>query len=124
MGYEHGDRITKRMVRRLVRLDLVRDLGVVAGCRSFVVVDLELRERWFGRQIYAVAVFDWAVFASTHRWRDRGVRVHERHHVKQARRYGRAFELLYLVLHVVFGYRLHPFELGARLATWRDRRRR
>jgi len=43
--------------------------------------------------------------------------AHERHHIRQYRRWGPLFIPAYLLLAVPFGYERHPFELAAKRAA-------
>jgi hypothetical protein len=43
--------------------------------------------------------------------------AHERHHIRQYRRWGPLFIPVYLALAIVYGYRRHPMELAAERAA-------
>ena len=77
--------------------------AVVGGPRWY-------RKRW---QSFSGLALPWAVFLKPDSMDPWFVKRHEFEHTRQWRRFGPLFPVLYLALLVVFGYRRHPFEVGA-----------
>jgi len=96
--------------------------GSIGGSDCWLPAN-ETARRKFGRRTVAYTIGRDIYFRSRKYRNDVGYKAHEREHVRQFEREGLGFEARYTAALITHGYEKNPYEIAARKAAARARRK-